>query len=224
MAAVAKVRKRGIDDLGKLLEHRQGDGPDGPAAGPRCRPVRALQHGRSGARSIGRSSGRRGSRSAMAAPTTSWSSTCARSGSRTISRPSGRSGPGPRPRLRRPSRVLVHPVDARGDRPGADLLEGGGVDLVGDRRASSRRSSGCGAGHERRSSSTRCGTRTRWRPGSGTRHGPGGGGAPRSGPASCGSSGRRFLWVWAISQTGVPGVLRATVVLTFVKCFGPVLM
>ena len=56
MAAVAKVRKRGIDDLRQAAQHRQGDGPDGPATEPCCRPVRALQHGRPGQ---GRSGGLR---------------------------------------------------------------------------------------------------------------------------------------------------------------------
>ena len=93
-------------------------------------------------RSIGRSSGRRSSRSAMAAPTTSWSSTSARSGSRTTSRPRGRSGRGPRPRLGVASPSAPPATDRRA--PTRRCRRGPGWRSC----ASSRRSSGCGAGHD----------------------------------------------------------------------------
>ncbi len=43
MAAFDKVRKRGLDDLPKLITVRQGQRPDRPAAVARERPVQALQ-------------------------------------------------------------------------------------------------------------------------------------------------------------------------------------
>ena len=156
MAAVAKVRKRGLDELPQAAQHRQGDGPHRPAdstAPPTCSRSTARS---TWPRSIGRSSDRRSSRSATAAPTTSWSSTCASSGSRTTSRPRGRSERGPAARRRNDA----PPARERRDR----LLEGAGVDLVRD-GAHPATVAGCGAHHAGSSCSTRCGTRCPWRPG-----------------------------------------------------------
>jgi hypothetical protein len=44
------------------------------------------------------------------------------------------------------------------------------------------------------------------------------------GPCFLWQLGFRFLWVWAISQTGVPGVFVATIERTRVKCLGPLVM